>query len=165
MGFVLFKVKHNGSQWCCAISYLHWIVISIGCSTRLEVFQCPEIKNIRKIEDKKEQENHQICIDFKPIYRPQKVKQFFYGGSAPKHPCWGGLQSPQPLLLNLARFARLYRSPKYFPVLPPENPIKIIATSKAQSQYLKRNHKWTIWQILLMLIPHMIIERSIDILV
>ena len=30
-----------------------------------------------------------------------------------------------------------------------------IAKSKAQSQYLQHNHKWTIWQILLMLILHM----------
>ena len=35
---------------CCAISYLHYIVISIACSARLEVFHCPERNNIRKIE-------------------------------------------------------------------------------------------------------------------
>ena len=35
-----------------------------------------------------------------------------------------------------------------------------IATSKAQSQYLKHNHKWTIWQILLMVILHVFIERK-----
>ena len=61
---MLFKVKYNGSQYCCAISHFHWIVISIACSARLEVFQCPERKNIRKTEKKKE--NHQIWIDFKP---------------------------------------------------------------------------------------------------
>ena len=48
---------------------MNWIVISIAYSTRLEVFQCPERKNIKKIEEKKEAENHQIWIDFKPIYR------------------------------------------------------------------------------------------------
>ena len=37
--FMLFKVKHNDSQQCCATSYLHRIVISIAFSTRLEVFQ------------------------------------------------------------------------------------------------------------------------------
>ena len=47
-----------------------WIVISIGCSTKLEVFHCPKRKNRRKIEEKKEEGNHQIWIDFKPIYRP-----------------------------------------------------------------------------------------------
>ena len=31
---------------------MHWVVISIACSTRLEVFHCPEIKNIKKIEEK-----------------------------------------------------------------------------------------------------------------
>ena len=30
-----------------------WIVISIACSTKLDVFQCPARKNIRKIEVKK----------------------------------------------------------------------------------------------------------------
>ena len=54
------KVKHNGSQYCCAISYLYWIVISINCSTRLKVFQYPERKNIKKIEEKRK----------KKIYRP-----------------------------------------------------------------------------------------------
>ena len=66
---MLFKVKHNDSQWCCAISYLHWIVISIACSTRLEVFQCPEKKNIKKKKKRKEK-NHQIWRDFNTIYRP-----------------------------------------------------------------------------------------------
>ena len=55
--FVLFKGKHNDSQSCCAISYLYWTVISIACSTRLEVFQCPKRKNIKKIEDKEYKEN------------------------------------------------------------------------------------------------------------
>ena len=32
-----------------------------------------------------------------------------------------------------------------------------VATSKAQPQYLKHNHKWTIWQIVLPLILHMFI--------
>ena len=32
-----------------AISYLYWIVISIACSTRLEVFQSHKSKNIKKI--------------------------------------------------------------------------------------------------------------------
>ena len=63
---MLFKVKHNDN----AISYLHWIANSIACSTRLEVFQCPERKNIKKIEEKKEEGNHKIWIDFKPINRP-----------------------------------------------------------------------------------------------
>ena len=40
------------------ISYLTWIVISIAFSTRLEVFQCPKRKNIKKLEEKKEEENH-----------------------------------------------------------------------------------------------------------
>ena len=43
---------------------------SSACSTILEVFQCPERKNIKKIEEKEEEESHQIWIDFKPIYRP-----------------------------------------------------------------------------------------------
>ena len=47
--FVLFKVKHNDSQYCCAISYLHWIVISIGCSARLEVLEVGGLKE--KIEE------------------------------------------------------------------------------------------------------------------
>ena len=34
-----------------------------------------------------------------------------------------------------------------------------VAISKAQSQYRKHNHKRTIWEILLMLILHMFIER------
>ena len=38
------------------------MVISIACSTRLEVFQCPERENIKKKEEKKEQESHQIWI-------------------------------------------------------------------------------------------------------
>ena len=50
---LVFKVKHNDSQWCFAISYLQWIVISIAYSTRLEVFQCPGRKNIKKIEEKR----------------------------------------------------------------------------------------------------------------
>ena len=50
---MLFKLKNNGSQYCHTISYLHWTVISIGHSTRLEVFQCPERKNIRKIVEKR----------------------------------------------------------------------------------------------------------------
>ena len=29
--------------------------ISIACSTRLEVFQCPERKNIKEIENKEEE--------------------------------------------------------------------------------------------------------------
>ena len=45
--FALFRVKHNNSQ-CCAILCLHWIVISIACTTRSEVFQCPGLKNIKK---------------------------------------------------------------------------------------------------------------------
>ena len=69
--FVFFKVKHNDSQWCFSISYLQWIVISIAYSTRLDVFQCPGRKNIKKIEEKrKKKKNHRIWIDFKPIYRP-----------------------------------------------------------------------------------------------
>ena len=31
---------------------------------------------MKKIEEKKEEENHQIWIDFKPIYGPWKAKQF-----------------------------------------------------------------------------------------
>ena len=54
---MLFKGKHNDSQSCCAISYLYWTVISVACSTRLEVFQCPKRKNIKKIEDKEYKEN------------------------------------------------------------------------------------------------------------
>ena len=46
---MLFKVKHNDN----AISYLHWIANSIACSARLEVFHCPERKNIKKIEEKR----------------------------------------------------------------------------------------------------------------
>ena len=47
----LFKVKHNGSQNCCFISYLHYIVSYIVCSTRFEVFQYSKRKNIRKIKE------------------------------------------------------------------------------------------------------------------
>ena len=49
--FVFFKVKHKDSQYCCAISYLQWIVIYIACP--LEVFQCPGRLNIKKIEEKR----------------------------------------------------------------------------------------------------------------
>ena len=31
---------------------LHWFVISIACFTRLEIFQCPERKNIWKKKKK-----------------------------------------------------------------------------------------------------------------
>ena len=74
---MLFKVKHNGSQYCCAVSHLLLIVISVACSTRLEVFQCPDRKNIRKIEEKKK-EKKQIWIDVKKIYRPPPLR----GGGA-----------------------------------------------------------------------------------
>ena len=47
----LFKVKHNGSQNCCFISYLHYTVSYIVCSTRFEVFQYSKRKNIRKIKE------------------------------------------------------------------------------------------------------------------
>ena len=50
--FVFFKVKHKDSQYCCAISYLQWIVIYIAC--QLEVFQCPGRFNIKKIEEKRQ---------------------------------------------------------------------------------------------------------------
>ena len=49
--FVFFKTKHNDSQYCCAISYLQWIVIYIACP--LEVFQRPGRLNIKKIEEKR----------------------------------------------------------------------------------------------------------------
>ena len=39
-----------------AISYLY-LIISIAHSTRLDVFQCYKRKNVRKIEEKKEEEN------------------------------------------------------------------------------------------------------------
>ena len=45
---------------CCAISYLHYIVISVACSARLEVFHCPERKNIRKIEEKRIQKTAKV---------------------------------------------------------------------------------------------------------
>ena len=54
---MLYKVKLNGSQYCCAISYLHSIVISVACCTRFEVFQCPEGKNIRKLDEKKKKKS------------------------------------------------------------------------------------------------------------
>ena len=41
-----------------------------------------------------------------------------------------------------------------------ENVKTSIATSKSQSQYLKHNHKWTIWQILLTLILRIHIQWS-----
>ena len=54
----------------------------------------------------------------------------------------------------------------------PSNPLKhyqnfktSITTSKAQSQYLKHNHKWTIWQILLWLFYICSLRGSINILV
>ena len=50
---MLFKVTHNDSQSYCAISSLHSFVLSVACSTRLEVFQCPKRKNIKKTEEKK----------------------------------------------------------------------------------------------------------------
>ena len=52
------------------ISYLHWIVISIACSTRLEVFQCLGRKDINKIAGTKDKENHHTWIDFTAIYKP-----------------------------------------------------------------------------------------------
>ena len=38
----------NQSQYCCAMSYLHWIVISIACSSILDFFKCLERKNIKQ---------------------------------------------------------------------------------------------------------------------
>ena len=52
---MLFKVKNNDSQYSCAISCLQWIVTSIAFSARLEVFKCPERKNMKKKESKKEE--------------------------------------------------------------------------------------------------------------
>ena len=72
---MLHKLKHSGSQYCCTVLYLHWFVISVACFIKLKVFQCCERKNIRKIEEKKEEENYQIWIDFKPIFRPSKAKK------------------------------------------------------------------------------------------
>ena len=94
---MLFKVKCNGSQYCCAISYLHWIVISIACCTRLEVFQCPERNNVRKIEEKGKQ-NHQIWIDFKPVLGICK------GAPAPNNPAGEAYSNPQTPQLNLVCF-------------------------------------------------------------
>ena len=37
------------------------MAVSIACPTKLEVFQCPERKNIKNIvEKKKEEENHHL---------------------------------------------------------------------------------------------------------
>ena len=37
------------------------MAVSIACPTKVEVFQCPERKNIKKIvEKKKEEENHHL---------------------------------------------------------------------------------------------------------
>ena len=133
MGFVLVKIKHNDSQQCCTISYLHWIVISIACSTRLEVFQCNERKNItQKEKRKKEGENHQFLIDFKLLLGLRKPKDLIMQLCAPprpppplllRPPLKGGFTAlpaePISLRLRQACYARLYRPPKYFPVLPP----------------------------------------------
>ena len=53
-----------------AISNLHWIVISIACSTRLEIFQCPERKSIKKTEEKREGKNQQTWIGLQRHSRP-----------------------------------------------------------------------------------------------
>ena len=59
---VFFKLKYNDSQWCCYISYLQWIVISVGCSTRLEVFQCHVRENIKKIEEKRKKKTTKLGL-------------------------------------------------------------------------------------------------------
>ena len=64
-------------------------------------------KNIKKIKEKKVQENLQIWIDFKAIYNPEKAKKISEGGSAPKHPRWGNLQCLPNPKLNLGHFARM----------------------------------------------------------
>ena len=69
------------------------MVISIACSTRLEVFQCPEKKNIKEIEEKKRRRKPPN-LNF-PIYRPLKGKKFSGGSSTPNTPL-GNLQHPPP---------------------------------------------------------------------
>ena len=54
----------------CTVSNLHWIVISISIACWIKVFHCLERENIREIEEKMEEENLQIWIDFEQIYRP-----------------------------------------------------------------------------------------------
>ena len=57
ISFVFSKVRYNGSQYSCAISYLHWIVIFINFLTRLKVSQCPKNKNMGENRRKNEEEN------------------------------------------------------------------------------------------------------------
>ena len=106
IGFVLFKVKHDGSQYYCAISYLQWIVISIACSTRS--FSVPWKKEYKENKRKKEEESH-------PLTPPSPPSPL--GGRR----CLQHLPRPpaEPSLLHLhqARYPRLCRPPNYFPVL------------------------------------------------
>ena len=142
-----FKVKHNDSQWCIAISYLQWIVISMVYSTRLEVFQCPGRKNIKKIEEKRKKKNHRIWTDFKPVYRAWLLITWSRLVEMKIYPV---LQGPLAVLWLLHKFClaitckklhpgkaeslfctagiplcrdrisfRFYPPPNYFPVLPP----------------------------------------------
>ena len=76
----------------------------------------------KRKKEKTKKENHQIWIDFKPIYRLQKPNNFLKGDPSPNTPA-GWLTAPppdslaEPILLPL-HYACFYQSPYYFPVLP-----------------------------------------------
>ena len=74
--FVLFKIKHNGSQgW--AILYFYLIVIFVARFARLDDFQCYKRKNGRKMEEKKkEKQNYQTWIDLSQSIDLRKPKYF-----------------------------------------------------------------------------------------
>ena len=112
---MLFKVKHNDN----AISYLHWITNSIACSTRLEVFQCPERKNIKKIEEKKKQKTTKLGQLLSQSIGLRKPNNFREGPLPPNNPAGAAYIAPQtpPLpQLNPACFTciRLPSTPKLF---------------------------------------------------
>ena len=66
----------------------------------------PLKKEYKKIEEKNEEEYHQIWIDFKPIYNTLESQTIFVRGLCSKTPPAGAACStPQILLLNLTHFA------------------------------------------------------------
>ena len=81
---MLVKAARNDSQQCCAISYLHWIVLSVSCSTI--DFSVPLKKEHKENRRKNEEECHQMCIDFKPIYKTLEAQTIFVRGLCPKTP-------------------------------------------------------------------------------